>query len=91
MTGESGDARVTIVVDDRECLVRAGSTVAAALLELDVDAFRRSVIGEPRAPVCGMGICYECRVEIDGVAGRRACLVQVEAGLLVRTARRGAS
>jgi len=82
------DEHVTIVVDDRECVVRAGTTVAAALLELDVRAFRRSVSGEARAPLCGMGICYECRVEIDGVAGRRACLVMVEAGQLLRTASR---
>lgn len=91
MTDGSPDGRVTIVVDDRECVVRAGSTVAAALAELDIRAFRRSVGGEPRAPLCGMGICYECRVEIDGVSGRRACLVPVEDGLLVRTAQGSAS
>ena len=86
MTRPAKEERITIVVDDRECMVRAGTTVAAALLELDVLAFRRSVTGEARAPLCGMGICYECRVEIDGVAGRRACLVMVEAGQLLRTA-----
>lgn len=89
MTDMTGAGRVTIVVDDEECVVPAGTTVAAALLELGVVAFRRSVSGEPRAPLCGMGICYECRVEIDGVAGRRACLVKVEDGLLVCTAREG--
>jgi sarcosine oxidase subunit alpha len=89
MTETPVAGRVTIVVDDRECAVRAGTTVAAALLELGVRAMRRSVSGEPRAPLCGMGICYECRVEIDGVAGRRACLVRVEDGLLVRTAQGG--
>jgi sarcosine oxidase subunit alpha len=77
--------RVTIVVDDRECPVRAGTTVAVALIELDVRAFRRSVSDEPRSPLCGMGVCYECRVEIDGVAGRRSCLVSVEEGLSIRT------
>jgi sarcosine oxidase subunit alpha len=86
VTGEENGERVTIVVDDREYVVRGGTTVAIALLELGVSAFRRSVNGEPRAPVCGMGICYECRVEIDGVAERRACMVPVENGLLVRTA-----
>jgi D-hydroxyproline dehydrogenase subunit gamma len=88
MTQPLHEERVTIVVDDRECVVRAGTTVAAALLGLDVLAFRRSVAGEARAPLCGMGICYECRVEIDGVPGRRACLVLVEAGQLLRTAAR---
>jgi sarcosine oxidase subunit alpha len=56
-------------------------------MQLGLTAFRRSVTGEARAPLCGMGICQECRVEIDGVPGRRACLVGVEDGLFVRTAR----
>ena len=84
MTNPRGE-HVTIVEDDRESAVRAGVSLAAALLEIDVVAFRRSATGEPRAPLCGMGICYECRVEVDGVAARRACLVTVEDGLLVRT------
>ena len=64
----------------------AGVTVAAALLDLGIAAFRRSVSGEPRHPVCGMGTCYECRVTIDGVAHRRACLVVVAEGMHVTTA-----
>ena len=77
--------QVTIVVDGEEHRVPADTTVAVALLGLGVRAFRRSVHGEPRAPLCAMGICYECRVDIDGVADRRACLVPVVEGLLVRT------
>jgi predicted molibdopterin-dependent oxidoreductase YjgC len=78
--------QVTIVVDGDEHRVPADVTVAVALLGLGVRAFRLSVDGEPRAPLCAMGICYECRVDIDGVADRRACLVPVVEGLLVRTA-----
>jgi sarcosine oxidase subunit alpha len=37
-----------------------------------------------------MGSCFECRVTIDGVAHRRACLVSVAEGMIVRT-RGGAS
>jgi sarcosine oxidase subunit alpha len=84
-TSRSGE-QVTIVVDGEEHRVPADTTVAVALLGLGVRAFRRSAQGEPRAPLCAMGICYECRVEIDGVADRRACLVPVVEGLLVRTA-----
>jgi sarcosine oxidase subunit alpha len=78
--------QVTIVVNGEEHRVPADATVAVALLGLGVRAFRQSVRGEPRAPLCAMGICYECRVDIDGVADRRACLVPVVEGLLVRTA-----
>lgn len=82
----SSVAAVTIFADGRSVRVPAGVTVAAALLDLGTFAFRRSVSGEPRAPVCGMGTCYECRVTIDGVAHRRACLVTVAEGMRVTTA-----
>ena len=77
---------VTISADGRTVRVPAGVTVAAALLDLGVAAFRQSVSGDPRAPLCGMGTCYECRVTIDGVAHRRACLVTVAEGMHVMTA-----
>jgi sarcosine oxidase subunit alpha len=82
----SSAAVVTISADGRSVRVPAGVTVAAALLDLGVFTFRRSVSGEPRAPLCGMGTCYECRVTIDGVAHRRACLVTVFDGMHVTTA-----
>lgn len=76
---------VRIVADDRPVSVAAGTSVAAALLGLGISAFRRSVDGTPRGPLCGMGICHECRVTIDGVAHRRACLVPVTEGMHVST------
>ena len=48
--------------------------MAAALLNSGEPSFRSSVGGELRGPVCGMGVCYECRVTIDGIAHQRACL-----------------
>jgi sarcosine oxidase subunit alpha len=50
-----------------------------------VQAFRRSVTGEARAPLCGMGVCYECRVTIGGIRHRRACQVSVSNGLDIAT------
>ncbi len=76
---------VRIVADDLPVSVAAGTSVAAALLGLGISAFRRSVDGTPRGPLCGMGICHECRVTIDGVAHRRACLVPVSEGMHVST------
>ena len=65
--------------------VRRGLTVAAALISAGHWRFRRSVSGEPRGPVCGMGICFECRVTIDGIPHRRACLESVVEGMEVIT------
>lgn len=77
---------VEIIADGRRARVPAGITVAAALLDLGIDVFRRSVTGAPRGPVCGMGVCYECRVTIDGVPHRRACIVPVANGMEIATA-----
>ena len=81
----ASDTMVTMSVDGREVRVPTGVSVAAALLSAGVSAFRMSVNGSERGPLCGMGVCYECRVSIDDVAHRRACLVMVADGLRVST------
>jgi hypothetical protein len=65
-------------------LVSPGVTVAAALLQAGI-ATRTSVTGEPRRPLCGMGICYECRVQIDGVAYQRSCQILCKPGMRIHT------
>lgn len=83
----AASALVTIIADGRSLRVPVGITVAAALTDDGVEAFRRSVSGEARGPLCGMGTCYECRVTIDGTAHRRSCLVVVAEGMRIDTAR----
>ena len=82
------DERIEIVLDDEPLRVHRDLTVAAALLDAGVTAFRTSVAGEPRAALCGMGICYECRVTIDGVAQQRSCMTRVAPGMRVLTTQR---
>jgi D-hydroxyproline dehydrogenase subunit gamma len=61
-------------------------SVAAALLAAGVPRFRSTpVSGAPRAPYCMMGVCFECLLEINGVANRQACLVQVQPGMRIRS------
>lgn len=74
-----------IVVDGVLVTCPSDVSVAAALLNAGVAVFRMSVAGDARAPMCGMGICYECRVTIDDVAQRRACMVTVAEGMRVST------
>ena len=90
IVADDAAAVVTIDVDGIACRATAGMSVAAALLDAGAWSFRRSVRGEPRGPLCGMGICHECRVTIDGVAHQRSCLVLVAEGMRVETAREGA-
>ena len=72
-------------VDGTEVRVPRGATVAAAIVTAGIVSFRRSVSGESRGPVCGMGICFECRVTINGVAHCRSCQVLCEEAMDVRT------
>jgi len=65
--------------------VPAGVTVAAALAVAGFTAVRESTGGEARAPLCGMGICFECRVTVDGRPHARSCQVLVRDGMVVRT------
>ena len=77
--------RLSIEVDGTPVIVARGVSVASALLDAGVTAFRISPQGTGRAPLCGMGVCYECRVTIDGVTHQRACMVVVDAGMRVDT------
>ncbi|MGB6262009.1 MAG: (2Fe-2S)-binding protein [Rhodanobacter sp.] len=74
--------QVQFVIDGETFRVKAGISVAAALAAAG-RPFRRSPNGQPRAPLCGMGVCFECRVRIDGVAQQRACMVPVRDGMTV--------
>lgn len=75
---------ITITINGREVSVRPGTWVAAALFTAGVPT-RRSVTGQPRAALCGMGICFECRATVDGVAQRRTCMMPCQDGMTVTT------
>jgi predicted molibdopterin-dependent oxidoreductase YjgC len=65
-----------------------GESVAIALLASGVAAFRETpVSGAARGPWCLMGVCFDCLVEIDGVANRQACLVPAREGMAIRRQR----
>ena len=78
-------ASIKLYVNDRAIQVPAGTVVAAAIAVAGVTRFRRSISGEPRGPLCGMGICMECRVTIDGQAHCRSCQIPVAEGMRVQT------
>lgn len=73
-----------LTIDGQAIDVPQGSSVAAAVAHLG-RPFRRSVSGQPRAPLCGMGVCFECRVSVDGVPQQRACMITVRDGMQVAT------
>lgn len=77
---------VRITFDGTEIEALPGETVAAALAAADIVAVRETRSGAPRGPFCGMGVCFDCLVTIDGRPSQRACLTKVAAGMDVRSA-----
>ena len=78
---------VMLVVNGVSVEMPAGSMVSAAIMKTGEHVFRRSVTGERRGPLCGMGICFECRVTIDGEQHCRSCQTICRDGMDVSTDR----
>jgi aerobic-type carbon monoxide dehydrogenase small subunit (CoxS/CutS family) len=76
---------ISITVNGSEFAVRPGVSLAAALVELAFFEFRNSCTGEPRGPVCGIGICFECRVTVDNEPHVRSCQVVCRNGMIVES------
>lgn len=75
---------VTVYVEGTSVTVDTGETAAGAALAAGLAHTRTSpVSGEPRAPYCMMGVCFECLMVIDGVPSRQACMVQVREGMRI--------
>ncbi|WNC88198.1 (2Fe-2S)-binding protein [Paraburkholderia sp. FT54] len=88
LPGAQGAAatHVGIWFNDQPLSVPGGCSVAAALLGAGISRFRATpVSGAARAPFCMMGACFECLVEIDGMPSRQACMVEVKAGMRIRS------
>lgn len=72
---------ITLMIDGHNASVAEGTTVAAAIAGVT----RRSVSGQLRAPLCGMGVCQECRVTINGRAHVLSCQTLCRPGMDVQT------
>lgn len=80
----SAGRSVTLTVDGRRVEAREGDSVALALMMAGVTTMRRTpATGEARAPLCLMGVCFECLVHIDGIRNQQACMVAVRDGMVV--------
>ncbi|NUL45861.1 (2Fe-2S)-binding protein [Cellulosimicrobium funkei] len=77
-------AAVDITVNGRPVSATAGTTAGAALMSEGVHSWRRTRHdGRPRGLFCGIGVCFDCLVEIDGHPNQRACLVTVREGMTI--------
>ncbi|MCH7230860.1 (2Fe-2S)-binding protein [Glycomyces sp. L485] len=73
-------------VDGEEFVAEPGETVAAVLRGSGRDAWRTTRIeGRPRGLFCGIGVCFDCLVVVNGVRDVRACLRLVADGDDIRS------
>ncbi|OLZ70270.1 proline dehydrogenase [Streptomyces sp. IMTB 2501] len=76
----------TVTFDGRPLTALSGQTVAAALWAAGVTAWRSTRgDGRPRGVFCGIGVCFDCLVTVNGRANQRACLVPLHPGDVIRT------
>lgn len=81
-----GRQLLTIKVDGEPVPAFAGESVATVLLALGRQTFRHTDRNHaPRGLFCGMGVCFDCLVTIDGIENVRACMTPVEEGMVIET------
>jgi hypothetical protein len=72
--------------DGRQIPFAPGQTVGAALWAAGVPSWRTTRFGgRPRGLFCGIGVCFDCLVMIDGQPDERACLILARPGMAVRS------
>ncbi|MBM85259.1 MAG: hypothetical protein CMM47_04475 [Rhodospirillaceae bacterium] len=80
---------VDIEFNGRSVTARKGETVASALIGAGFRVLRTSENGANRGIFCGMGVCQDCLVEIDGKSNLRACMTKIDGPISVRRQQSG--
>jgi NADH dehydrogenase/NADH:ubiquinone oxidoreductase subunit G len=82
--GVARPAAVGIFVNGKAIEAYEGESVLTALMAAGVLGMSRDGFGRVRTPLCNMGVCFDCMVEVEDVPARvRACLTPVRAGMRV--------
>jgi aerobic-type carbon monoxide dehydrogenase small subunit (CoxS/CutS family) len=70
-------AQVNFTFNGKSITCEKGQSIAAALIAADNRELRTTRFGnEPRSIFCGIGVCYDCVVVVNGVANQRSCLIE---------------
>jgi hypothetical protein len=85
--GMERGASVRIILDGALHDAFEGESVAAAIMARGQNNLREHESGEPRGFFCGMGICFDCAMTVDGVPNTRTCVTWVRDGMTVERQR----
>jgi predicted molibdopterin-dependent oxidoreductase YjgC len=76
---------IIITVDGMPLPAYPGETIASALLAAGRRSWHHTRHGQPRGLFCGIGLCFDCLVTVNGTANVRACVTPVAEGMVVQT------
>ena len=78
--------QVQIIIDNTVVTAFEGEMISTVLHVEGISKFQRKhKTRKPAGIYCGMGICYECLVTINGVQNIRACQTPVSEGMIITT------
>jgi D-hydroxyproline dehydrogenase subunit gamma len=79
-------AEIKFYFNNQEVSGFIGQSVGAALLAQGDRILRKTRFNEKgRGVFCGIGVCFDCLVVIDGISNQRACITEIKAGMKVQT------
>ncbi len=76
---------VGITLNGNKITAFEGETVATVMMAENMVAMRTTSEGQPRGVYCGMGVCFDCLVVVDGIANTRACMTWIKSGMRIQT------
>jgi aerobic-type carbon monoxide dehydrogenase small subunit (CoxS/CutS family) len=77
---------IEFTFDGEKIDAMTGQSVAAALLAANQRTLRKTRFNNnERGVFCGIGVCFDCLVVIDGITNQRACLIEAKPGMKVQT------
>lgn len=76
---------IAINVDGVPHSAYEGETIAGALLATGTKSWRHTRHAHPRGMFCGIGVCFDCLVTVNGTPNVRACVTPVAEGMVVKT------
>lgn len=81
---QQNDGVVNVRLNQSDVAVSAGQSVAAVLTCQGITAWRETRRNaKPRGLFCGIGVCYDCLVTVDGQPNQRACMVEATEGMQI--------
>jgi sarcosine oxidase subunit alpha len=78
--------QITLQIDGRKIQAYEGETILGVMMAEGQRVLRHTAKeGRPRGMFCGIGVCYDCLVTVDGIPNTRACHTMVADGMMVET------